>query len=133
MRRRYAQGNPALERTKIHNFDVRWELFPTPTEVFAISGFYKLFQDPIETVVLDQNGNLSFENINGAQNYGAELEARLSLGLISPALDEFNALANLALIQSNVDLVRGTAAPGHGEQAPARWAIPLRRQPRFRL
>jgi hypothetical protein len=104
VRRRYAQGNPALERTKIHNFDVRWELFPTPTEVFAVSGFYKLFQDPIETVVLDQNGNLSFENINGAQNYGAELEARLSLGLISPALDEFNALANLALIQSNVDL-----------------------------
>jgi len=104
VRRRYAQGNPALERTYIHNFDVRWELFPTPTEVFAVSGFYKVFQDPIETVVLDQNGNLSFENIDGAQNYGAELEARISLGLISPSLDQFNALANLALIKSNVDM-----------------------------
>lgn len=104
VRRRYAQGNPNLQRTFIHNFDVRWELFPTPTEVFAVSGFYKVFRDPIETVVLDQNGNLSFENIDGAQNYGAELEARISLGLISPALDEFNALANLALIQSSVEL-----------------------------
>lgn len=104
VRRRYAQGNPALQRTFIHNFDLRWELFPTPTEVFAVSTFYKVFRDPIETVVLDQNGNLSFENIEGARNYGAELEARISLGLISPALDEFNALANLALIQSSVEL-----------------------------
>lgn len=104
VRRRYAQGNPDLQRTFIHNFDLRWELFPTPTEVFAVSAFYKIFQDPIETVVLDQNGNLSFANIDGAQNYGAELEARISLGLISAALDEFNALANLALIQSSVEL-----------------------------
>jgi hypothetical protein len=104
VRRRYAQGNPALQRTFIHNFDLRWELFPTPTEVFAVSAFYKVFQDPIETVVLDQNGNLSFENIDGAKNYGAELEARISLGLIAPALDQFNALANLALIQSSVEL-----------------------------
>jgi outer membrane receptor protein involved in Fe transport len=104
VRRRYARGNPDLQRTFIHNLDVRWELFPTPTEVFAVSGFYKLFKDPIETVVLDQNGNLSFENIEGASNYGAELEARVGLGLLSSALRRFNALANLALIVSNVDL-----------------------------
>ncbi len=104
VRRRYARGNPDLQRTFIHNFDVRWELFPTPTEVFAVSGFYKIFKDPIETVVLDQNGNLSFENIDGASNYGAELEARIGLGLLSPALERFNALANLALIASAVDL-----------------------------
>lgn len=104
VRRRYAQGNPALQRTYIHNFDVRWELFPTPTEVFAVSGFYKIFEDPIETVVLDQNGNLSFANIDGARNFGAELEARVSLGFISPALDPFSALANVALIRSSVEL-----------------------------
>jgi hypothetical protein len=104
VRRRYAQGNPALQRTLIHNFDVRWELFPTPTEVFAVSGFYKAFKDPIETVVLDQNGNLSYANIDGAQNFGVELEARVSLGLLSPMLDQFNALANLALIKSSVQL-----------------------------
>jgi hypothetical protein len=104
VRRRYAQGNPDLQRTLIQNFDLRWELFPTPTEVFAVSAFYKRFQDPIETVVLDQNGNLSFENIDRAENYGAELEARISLGLISPNLSSFNALANLALIRSSVTL-----------------------------
>jgi outer membrane receptor protein involved in Fe transport len=55
-------------------------------------------------VVLDQNGNLSFDNIDGATNYGAELEARIGLGLLSPMLERFNALANLALIQSTVTL-----------------------------
>lgn len=104
VRRRYSQGNPNLKRTFIHNFDLRWEMFPTPTEVFAISGFYKIFQDPIETVVLDQNGNLSFDNIDGSTNFGAELEARIGLGLFSAALESFNALANLALIQSTVSL-----------------------------
>jgi outer membrane receptor protein involved in Fe transport len=104
VRRRYAQGNPNLARTSIHNFDLRWETFPTPTEVFAVSAFYKAFKDPIETVVLDQNGNLSYENIDGALNYGAELEARISLRLLSPVLDQFNALANLALIKSSVQL-----------------------------
>ena len=54
--------------------------------------------------MLDQNGNLSFANIDGAQNYGAELEARISLGLLSPQLDQFNALANVALIKSTVEL-----------------------------
>jgi TonB dependent receptor/Carboxypeptidase regulatory-like domain/TonB-dependent Receptor Plug Domain len=104
VRRRYAVGNPDLQRTYIHNFDARWELFPTPTEVFAVSGFYKLFQHPIETVVLDQNGNLSYDNIEGATNFGAELEARFGLGTLAPLLSSFNLLANLALIYSSVSL-----------------------------
>ena len=33
VRRRTVQGEPSLKRTYIHNFDVRWELFPTQTEV----------------------------------------------------------------------------------------------------
>lgn len=104
VRRRYAQGNPALERTFIHNFDARWEFFPSATDVFAASAFYKQFQDPIETVVLDQNGNISFENIDAATNYGVELEARVGLALIAPSLSSWNALANVALIRSEVSL-----------------------------
>lgn len=104
VRRRTIRGNPDLERTFIHNFDLRWELFPTPTEVFAVSVFYKLFEDPIESVIYDQNGNITYENIQGANNYGAEFEARVGLGLLSDHLDSFSAMANFALIRSEVQL-----------------------------
>lgn len=105
VRRRYTVGNPELERTFVHNFDLRWELFPSSTEVFAISGFYKVFRSPIENVILDTEGNLGVDNIEGARNYGAELEARLSLGTLLPELASFDLMANLALIQSKVTLL----------------------------
>lgn len=104
VRGRTVQGNPDLVRTYIHNFDLRWELFPSGTEVFAASAFYKIFENPIESVVLDTGGNLTFENINGAQNYGLELEARFALKRFSDSLDGFSALANLAIIYSAVQL-----------------------------
>ncbi len=105
VRRRYTVGNPELERTFVHNFDLRWELFPSATEVFAISGFYKLFRAPIENVILDTEGNLTVDNIESARNYGAELEARLSLGTLWSQLDSFELMANLALIRSRVTLL----------------------------
>jgi TonB-dependent receptor len=102
VRRRTIQGNPELKRTFIHNFDVRWEMFPTPTEVFAVSLFYKTFQDPIESVILDQLGNISYENIDGAENYGAEFEARIGMGLLAKELDALSFMANFAWIHSEV-------------------------------
>jgi outer membrane receptor protein involved in Fe transport len=104
VRRRTTQGNPDLERTFIHNLDLRWELFPTPTEVFAVSGFYKIFEDPIESVLLNQNGDITFENIEAATSFGAELEARLGLDIFDPTLRGFSLLGNLALIRSRVIL-----------------------------
>lgn len=104
VRRRTIQGNPDLQRTFIHNFDLRWELFPSGTEVLAASAFYKIFEHPIESVVLDNNGSLGFDNIDGADNYGLELETRFSLERFSDALRNFSVLANLALIRSEVRL-----------------------------
>lgn len=104
VRRRTIQGNPDLTRTFIHNFDVRWEMFPTPTEVFAVSLFYKSFEDPIESVIVNQNGDITYENIEGADNYGAEFEARVGMGLISKELEAFSAMANFAWIHSEVRL-----------------------------
>lgn len=104
VRRRTIIGNSELKRTAIHNFDLRWELFPSPTEVFAVSVFYKIFDDPIESVVVDQGGNIKFQNIDGATNYGAEFEARLGLGLLSRDLEALSLMANLSLINSAVSL-----------------------------
>ena len=104
VRRRTSQGNPDLVRTYVHNFDLRWEAFPGEGEVLAASAFFKLFEDPIETVVIDTEGNLSFDNIPTAQNYGAELEARINLSRLAEVLSSVSLMANLALIHSRVQL-----------------------------
>ncbi len=104
VRNRSIVGNPNLQRTFIHNADLRWEWFPTPDEVLAVSGFAKEFEGPIEPQVRDNDGNLSFVNAAGATNVGAEIEGRVSLGRISPRLRSFVLGANFALIYSQVRL-----------------------------
>ena len=51
-------GNEELKRTLIDNYDLRWEWFPNPGEIHALSGFYKLFQNPIERAILTTNGEI---------------------------------------------------------------------------
>lgn len=104
VRRREVQGNPHLKRTYVHNFDLRWEFFPSASEVLAASLFYKHFIDPIEAIVVDQRGNLTYDNIDSARNYGIELESRLGLGRASEALEDFSVTANFAWIRSRVTL-----------------------------
>ena len=104
VRNRTVQGNPALRSTFIHNVDVRWEMFPGGSDVIAASVFYKEFLDPIEQVILDRNGNVTFDNVQGARNFGGELEARVGLGRLTNALSPFVVGANLALIYSQVTL-----------------------------
>jgi hypothetical protein len=104
IRNRSIVGNPSLQRTFIHNVDARWEWFPTPDEVLAVSLFAKEFDAPIEPQVRDNDGNLSFVNAAGARNLGAEIEGRVSLGRISPRLRSFVLGANVALIHSSVRL-----------------------------
>src|SRR5690606_23735215 len=70
-RRRQIIGEPDLKRTRIDNFDLRWELFPSPTEVFAVSLFNKIFDEPIEGVVQHQGAQHPFEHLDGATHTGA--------------------------------------------------------------
>jgi hypothetical protein len=104
VRRRAVSGNPDLRRTYIHNFDVRWEWFPSASEVLAVSGFVKLFESPIESTIVNDDGDVTFRNIDGAENYGLELEARFHLGHIVPELDWISVGGNFALIYSQARL-----------------------------
>ena len=104
-RRRIQSGNPGLLTTRIHNGDLRWEWFARDTEVYAASVFYKRFIDPIEQVVVSsQSGDVSFANAAGADVYGVELEARLGLERLLPALQGFRAQANVSVIRSQIEL-----------------------------
>ncbi|MCY3723163.1 MAG: TonB-dependent receptor [Candidatus Poribacteria bacterium] len=98
-------GNPDLERTQINNFDFRWETFPQIGGILAVSAFYKRFQKPIEQIVQPQaEVRITYENAEGANNYGLELEARQNLGVLTAALRKFSINTNAALISSQVVL-----------------------------
>lgn len=91
------RGNPTLRRALIQNFDARWELYPSPAEVFSVALFAKHFNDPIERIIVGTTGAnlISFVNADGATNYGVELEGRKQLG-------ELTLFANTTLMRSRI-------------------------------
>jgi uncharacterized protein (DUF1499 family) len=99
-------GNDSLERTLVDNFDLRWEMFPRPSEILSFSVFYKNFNNPIEAtfVPLSLNPLITWQNVNKANVYGIELEARKSLEFINEKLLNFNIGANVTLVRSEVSI-----------------------------
>ncbi len=103
-RRRDISGNPNLETTRIHNVDARWEWFPSVEEVYAVSAFYKRFNDPIEQVLSDAESNATFDNAEGGNLIGFELEARAGLGRLNHSLRHVRVGGNLAVMRSRIEL-----------------------------
>ena len=97
-------GNADLERTLIDNYDLRWEWFVRPGEILAVSGFYKLFQNPIERVIKNVNGEIEYQNVSEAEVYGFELEFRKRLDEIASFLNYFYVGANFTYTASVVDI-----------------------------
>ena len=99
-------GNPDLKRTLIRNIDLRWEYFPKPGEVVAISGYYKKFTDPIirQNIVGLGNPQIKYNNVDQALVYGVEFEFRKGFGWITPAFESFKFGMNFSYIYSEVDI-----------------------------
>lgn len=98
-------GNPALVRTLITNGDVRWEWYPNPGEVIAISGFYKYFENPIiRAVTSDNNCRFTFNNGQTAENVGAEFDLRKGLAFLPGALGNLAVGLNAAYVQSTLTI-----------------------------
>jgi len=97
-------GNPDLERTLIDNFDLRWEWFSRPGEIYAVSAFYKRFYNPIELVIKNNNYWITWQNVDDALTFGAEFEARKKLDVLHNRLANFTFGGNLSLIHSRVDI-----------------------------
>jgi hypothetical protein len=108
---RLTAGNPDLRLTRITNADLRFEHFPKLSEVLAFSVFYKQFQDPIEPVVTPSgdSGLITFQNAEGANLLGVELEARFGLDHFSPSARGFSLVSNLTVARSRIE-VRQTDA-----------------------
>lgn len=101
-------GNPDLKVASIHNMDTRLEFYPSAGELISLGGFYKYFINPIETKVspVGLSPQFTYSNAEKAENYGAELEIRKSLGLVDGTrlIDRLFLVCNAAWIHSRVDL-----------------------------
>jgi hypothetical protein len=93
-------GNKALERTKITNIDLRYELYPRAGELITAGVFYKYFRKPIEAYA--NPGTYNYINADKAQGYGVEFELRKKLDF-ADALRNFTFQTNLSYIYNRVE------------------------------
>lgn len=97
------QGNPSLERTKVSNLDIRYEVYPRAGEVFTIGAFYKYFDKPIEQIFNEGSGGsstFSYQNPEKAKSFGGEMELRMKLDFMR--MKNFTFQANGAYIYSRI-------------------------------
>jgi TonB-dependent receptor len=71
-------GNPYLVDSELLNFDARYEWYFGPNQFFALGGFYKDIDKPVELIVNEVGATqqTTFLNAPKAQLYGAEVEVR---------------------------------------------------------
>lgn len=101
----FYNGNTQLKRTLIDNLDLRWEYFMRPGEVFALSAYYKNFDDPISLqYIKSSNPELQFTNVDQGQVYGLEFEFRKDLDVVADFLRNFKINTNVSLIGSSIDV-----------------------------
>lgn len=97
-------GNDNLKATDVHNFDLRYEMYPNRGELFTIGAFYKYFINPIEQYFNQSGVNTStynYQNPESAYTIGIETEFRKKLDF-SSLLQNFTVFGNVAVIQNKV-------------------------------
>ncbi|MEO6538848.1 MAG: outer membrane beta-barrel protein [Ferruginibacter sp.] len=114
-------GFSGLVRTKVSNFDLRYELYPRAGELITMGVFYKYFKNPIEAIFNASSGGASstynFINAKEANSFGAELEFRKKLDF-DPALKNFTAQGNVSYIYNRVTGIGGDEARPMQGQSP---------------
>lgn len=100
-------GDTALKRAAIQNYDLRYEWYPGKAQVFTISLFYKKFIDPIEqSTAPDKEKEAAYFNVPSAVNKGIEIEGRTLLSSLAGdniILNRLTLFANTSIIKSVVD------------------------------
>jgi len=108
-------GNPNISNSKNYNLDLKYEFFPTNKEMFAITGFAKYIQNPIERLFLQSAGSgglvITYDNSKKATLYGAEIELLLQLSRINEALSNFSFGFNTSLMvtKATIDPLRNAS------------------------
>lgn len=98
------RGNPDLRRSRIYSGDLKWEFFPSPSELVSVSGYYKWFSAPIVPVASGNAGSrceFSVTNAQSARVFGGELEVRKQVvGPLSGSLN-FSVVSSKATLAAD--------------------------------
>ncbi|MCH7397985.1 carboxypeptidase-like regulatory domain-containing protein [Belliella sp. DSM 107340] len=120
-------GNSFLRNATIHNYDLRWEWYPSLTETVSFALFYKDFRDPIESLYGNfgsEQSTFLFANTESAYARGFEVDVRKSMANVikSKFFSKVSLTANISVIDSQVTLgdslsllLRATDRPLQGQ------------------
>ena len=101
------RGNPDLKASNNYNLDLKWEFFPSNSQLVSLTGFYKLIKDPINKIQ-DRGSAGVFSYFNAgkqAEIYGLELETKLDLvSMKNGANYDFNLGFNASRMWHSQDL-----------------------------
>lgn len=99
-------GNLGLVPTYINNIDVRYEIFAKEAQMFALSGFYKGFKNPIELQAYNDAAPLDItpRNSSSATVIGLEFEGRKNFGFISEELKNLSLNLNVTVVKSEIEM-----------------------------
>ena len=116
------KGNENLQRTKVTNLDLRYELYPQAGELITAGVFYKYFQNPIEPF-LNQTGpvtfNIGYANAPKASAFGVEADVRKKIG------KKFTATSNIAYIYNQVQFEKGSILKNRPMQGQSPYVVNL--------
>lgn len=94
-----------LQTAVIDNYDVRYELYPSASELIHVGVFYKKFLNPIEQYILPSaNRIFTFANAASAYSRGVEIDIRKNLDSLGRLFRNFTFVSNLSFIQSQITL-----------------------------
>ncbi len=103
-------GNDSLQNSYIHNFDLRYEFYPSNGEVISLGAFYKKFNNPIEIFLIPAGTGYDYKPYNTEEAYslGLELDIRKQFtefenyqGILNH-LKYFTFIFNASLIRSEI-------------------------------
>lgn len=78
---RVTRGNPELEKSDVFNLDLKWELFPSSSELISATAFYKNIKNPINLAqTRGSSGIFQYYNTGDNANvFGLEFETRINI------------------------------------------------------
>lgn len=124
-------GNPNLKNSENINLDVKYELFPKNSELFAVGLFAKQIENPIERIFIAGAGGsgqtTNYQNSKEAFLYGAEIEMLVGLERLTPALSDFSFGLNTSLMKTEVTVNYGPNSlennPTRALQGASEWMV----------
>ncbi len=108
------RGNKDLKIAELNNYDLRFEFYPSGSQVISAGGFYKSIKNPVEfSIDISQPfTTFTYQNEQSARVYGLEFEVRKNFDFINEAkfFSDLLVFSNLAIIKSELTFEEGTQA-----------------------